>query len=515
MWLPVVAVVALHVACFAYLLWHNPSVDNNYTMDDGYIYAGYIRNAVHGHWFEYNPGEKSGGITGLLWYLVQVPLVFLLRIRLGEVPALHITTYLVSIVCSVSYVALAYVLARELTGSPILGFAAAAMIAGDFQLLWGDLSGLEIPLTTLSVTFSLLCALRATNPEIAPERRARYLQTLCVLSTLAYSIRPDLIAWYVGVAVYLAVAAPITSRRSGMTVAACCLAGSLCVCAIYRWQTARWLPGSFYGKVAHSPGHLKVFSQFAELIRGMSVAEMAGYALVVIIMCLQPGSSHLKKCYLLPIIASSFFFSFKVLTFPITGQEHRYISPLTPVYIIFGYGMLLKPVLTRMTGRLLNAPASSLRHNIAGGLMAVLWALISVAGVLHKRHVYQDWIEDRLHGDIAVAQWLKRNTLPQARIASEPIGTIHFYSNRYTIDVVGLTSPRFAGMYPDWKRLLPAIHHAGASYLVYYPEWFRTLGHYAGVPPGLASAQSFDIPGNTVGIGSTPIVIYRVLPGDP
>src|SRR5436190_2758581 len=41
-----------------------------FPIDDAYIYSNYALQASQGHFFTYNPGEASGGITGLGWYIV-------------------------------------------------------------------------------------------------------------------------------------------------------------------------------------------------------------------------------------------------------------------------------------------------------------------------------------------------------------------------------------------------------------------------------------------------------------
>src|SRR3954447_12424508 len=41
-----------------------------FPIDDAYIYSNYALQASQGHFFTYNPGETSGGITGLGWYIL-------------------------------------------------------------------------------------------------------------------------------------------------------------------------------------------------------------------------------------------------------------------------------------------------------------------------------------------------------------------------------------------------------------------------------------------------------------
>src|SRR5438876_1513032 len=43
-----------------------------FPIDDGYIYSNYVLAGAQGHFFTYNPGETSGGITGLGWYILCI-----------------------------------------------------------------------------------------------------------------------------------------------------------------------------------------------------------------------------------------------------------------------------------------------------------------------------------------------------------------------------------------------------------------------------------------------------------
>src|SRR5437870_7280450 len=49
-----------------------------FPIDDGYIYSNYVLSASQGHFFTYNLGQTSGGITGLGWYIVLLVAYWLL-----------------------------------------------------------------------------------------------------------------------------------------------------------------------------------------------------------------------------------------------------------------------------------------------------------------------------------------------------------------------------------------------------------------------------------------------------
>jgi hypothetical protein len=103
------------------------------------------------------------------------------------------------------------------------------------------------------------------------------------------------------------------------------------------------------------------------------------------------------------------------------------------------------------------------------------------------------------------ALWLAHNTPPDATVASEPIGAAKLFSNRRTVDLVGLTSPATLGTYRNWPLAWPALQRAEASYLLFYPRWFDE-----GKPPAWASeVQRFNIPDNRIA-GDNIISVYRL-----
>ncbi|HUS13825.1 MAG TPA: hypothetical protein VM536_02300, partial [Chloroflexia bacterium] len=156
----------------------------SFPIDDAYIYANYARAAGAGQWFQYNPGEPSGGVTGLGWLLLlwaAHPLTALLGpVSAAFAPAsvrdtdpalaleggrLFLTAYgLGGLLLGGAALAtgwLAYECLRDRGAHPLLPGVAAvlsgAALLADRQVIWGAYSGLELPLS-----FALLALAPAT-----------------------------------------------------------------------------------------------------------------------------------------------------------------------------------------------------------------------------------------------------------------------------------------------------------------------------------------------------------------
>jgi hypothetical protein len=116
--------------------------------------------------------------------------------------------------------------------------------------------------------------------------------------------------------------------------------------------------------------------------------------------------------------------------------------------------------------------------------------------------LYVQNIED---AHVAPARWLAANTPPGTVVAAEPIGAVRLFSDRPTVDIVGLTTPALLGTYGDWASTAAALRARDAHYLLFYPRWWP-----AGQPlPWATELQRFSVPDNRIA-GDDPIAIYRL-----
>jgi len=512
------------------LLLSNPAWpgDVNFAMDDGYIYANYVRNGADGHFFEYNAGEKTGGITGLLWFLAWVALFYPLRFLTEDVRALHMAGYILAALCMMGTLAVVFRFTQRLYQSTWVSILVCLFVAADAQLLWAALSGLEIPLTTFVMCSMLWAAWEVSEHEATGtlpggrQRKRCFALALLLLSALAYWCRPEVVLWSAGIALFLQIqrtaAPPPDSPRTALErylplwILLATALGIAAACAIYHGYTQQYLPSSFYAKVTARLTLSAVLQNARDVIRQFEPYETFLYAFGGWLAFVRRSQGHELRSWLLPVLAILCFLAAKALTFPTLGQEHRYISPLKPVLILFSLGeifLLLRSSITAPQTGVVARPAGQYLLRFA---LVFCFAVLTVSVSTSVTELYQGWINARLQGDIRVGKWLRANTPPDAVVASEPIGSIHLYSQRFTVDVVGLTTREFAGHYPDWAMLFPLLERRRASYLVYYPQWFRRDG--VSLPlPWLRRVASFNVDDDANvrrGLGSSPIEIYRL-----
>lgn len=496
-WLCLAFLAAIQIGILAYLVCLAPPGQRYFSMDDGYIYVNYVRNAAQGHWFQYNPGEYSGGITGFLWFLIQVPVQGVVD-RIGGLDNIHTASRWTGALCGVISAWTVFALARRLTGNAWAAFLSAAVYAIDYKHVWGITSALEQPLAELYALLSVLCAwesVRGSDPTAG--------RKLVILSVFAFSCRPELVAWQIGLAIALGVAGPKEGRWSvPAQVILATFLGFAFQAAIYSHFTGAPLPSSFYVK-AHEPRTLTAMFQRAILALQTLEPVQIGLLAASVTTAVHRGARRNLDWLLWGLPLLTFYAGrFGVATW--VGQEHRYLNP--PLAVFYACG--LAPVLATA----IDALGPSRRKPIAAVLIAAAVAF-ACWSIPNTRDRYLVWYQGREKGDVAVGRWLAQNTKPGDRIAVEPAGSIHAYSGRFTVDIVGLTTPGF--IHPrqgfDWPWLWPLLRERHADYLVFYPSWFMRDG-VAELPPFLEPVQSFYPFGfqlHPISIGSSPITIYR------
>lgn len=527
--LPALAVVCALAVCFASLR-HTGSL--SFPIDDGYIYSNYVLSGAQGHPFQYNPGETSGGITSLGWFLLCIVAYWLVipfhAILGGLAPAevqaasadlaqqaghLYLAAYIPGLLCLIATALGVYRLAdlvlpaseRSRRVREATRFVLGAIAAADLGLLWGALSGLEVALSSAIVVWAVALL-------VADLRRGGLRWSLLFAALLPWA-RPDLLGITAACVAWLALrafSAPPDERaaawRNLLIYVGAAAGGLVLMCAIYFVGWGRPLPSSFYAKVGGLRFGSKMWFAVQEIILdGRSLPFVgAGLAFVGGILGLLPAQAGAKSnesrwASLLLLMSSVFYLFALMISLPWFGQEDRYLLPLHPLLIV-----LIGIVAWRMFSLL---PLESLLSSRFVRPIALVVFSVLLVGVdyLWATRDYAVEVRNIRDAHILPALWISANTNPSSVIASEPIGAVRLFSSRRTVDLVGLTTPATLGTYRDWPRAWPALRSAGATHLFFYPDWFDD----AAPPAWAAEQQRFAIPDNRIA-GSSIIAIYSL-----
>jgi hypothetical protein len=509
-----------------------------FPIDDAYIYSNYVLSASQGHLFTYDPGELSGGITGLGWYVILLPTYWLLApfhaLLGGLAPAavrqqdmeladqaghLYLAAYLAGVIClAITAVGVYRLALLSLPLSPhkplarnalcwLLGAAAAA----DLGLVWGAMSGLEVSLSAAVSVWAIVLLL-------AEARRAR-LRWALLLGALLPWARPDLIAIGFAGLVWLVWRAirepgPKAARRAALMNAGLYLlamvAGFGAMSLAYYLGWGNPLPSSFYAKVSGLRLSSKFFAATQEFVIAGRYLPFAAGALALaggLLQWLAPrrsgegetGRRESSSAALLLLLVSVIYTFALMATLPWFGQEDRYLLPLHP-FIIVLIGMLAWQIVRVLPVERLLASRAIL-WPVAGAVIV----LLVLSDYLWATRVYAVEVRNIEDAHVKPAIWIARNTPADSVVASEPIGAVKLFSGRRTVDLVGLTTPATLGTFEDWPRAWPALKAQKAAYLLFYPDWF-----VARKPPSWASESArFEIPDNRIA-GAGTIAVYAL-----
>ena len=534
-----------------------------FPIDDAYIYSNYVLYAAHGHLFTYNDGELSGGITSFSWYVLCTlaywlisPLHDLLGVLAPPVVRadaalsaqaghVYLAAYLPGLLCHAATVLGVYRLAQvtlPLLVPPAPGavgmpahrsfcWLLGAVAAADAGLVWGAMSGLEVPLASAVAVWSVyLLAL-----EAGQER----LRWSLLLAGLLMWARPELITivpvgalWLVvrGVTVGAGGACPGSSAlrwalRSAAVYMLAGVVGAAALCLVYLVGWGKPFPGSFYAKVGGLRLGIRFFSAALELwLAGRFLPFVAGAVAVAggLLGWLWPpavkgggqgqnysqGQSQSRLNALLLLMVGVAYVAAVMVTLPWFGQEDRYLLPIHPIVIVLmglAVWLLVGPFLQSLhvwSGR--GVLAASAAVGAAVGAAAVC-VLLVVANYWWATRNYVVEVRNITDAHVVPARWLSANTPPDAVVAAEPIGAVRLFSERRTIDLVGLTTPVTLGTYGNWPLAGQVLRRAGARYLLYYPDWFGRDG-----PPVWAvERKRFPIPDNRIA-GADVIAVYEL-----
>jgi hypothetical protein len=522
-----------------------------FPIDDAYIYSNYVLAAAKGHPFSYNPGETSGGITSLGWYLLCTLSYWILapfQAWLGGLAApvvreqpelamqaghLYLAAYLPGALCLAATGVGVYRLARLAlpgagAGSDARVFAClliGVVAAADLGLVWGAMSGLEVALSSALAVWAIVLLLS--------DLEAGRLRWSLVLAAALPLARPDLLAISLAAALWLLFRA-LSKQGADKSYADVVLylaamgAGLAVMSAAYLIGWGRPLPSSFYAKVGGLRLGSRFFSAAQELlIAGRSLPFVAALATILSAGLLMSSKSKVQSpkskarfgdfrlwtldSATLLIMVSVAYVAALMLTLPWFGQEDRYLLPVHPFAIVLAGGGVWALISPKSKVQSPKSPNRTLDFGLWTLGSVKLWLsaaviVVALAGANYLWATRNHVVEVRNISDahIQPALWLAANTPVDTVVAAEPVGAVRLFSGRRTIDLVGLTTPATLGTYRIWPRAWRALREAGASYLLFYPRWFD-----GPPPPWVVEVQRFPIPDNKIA-GDDVIAVYSL-----
>ena len=431
-----------------------------FTIDDAYISARYARNLVRGYGLVYNPGERVMGYTNLSLTLIEA---------LAEQFGLDgvLAAKILGIVAGAGVLGLSFLLARQVGGSIGAATLAVAFLAVYPSLAISAVMGIESTLFTLFFLLSLLCFLRFLDRP--GETTSQFL--LAASLWMATVTRPE----GLGVAL-LSLALSVTSIRPSRKDAIRRMGWGaiygLMLAPVLFWLSVYYgspVPNTFFAKTASGWMPEKYLAGLV-----YEVLWLTDYQTLLLLPALLWALKAQKgrKAIVLALFLA-FYAAYVIYAGGDWMPGYRFLLPAIPLYFVLA-SLGLDRVWQALRSHLL--PAGHL-WSIVLFLCFVTLSLPTVVKedqhVLSRARGYQQ-------AHLAVGMWLRENSSPDASVALMDIGLIGYVSDRYILDITGLTSrevARIAHRGGGWTSAPEEVAIQVADYVLSREPDYIVLAH--------------------------------------
>lgn len=496
--LVVAAVGAVHVASMLHATGGRVSLP----LDDSFIYFRYAERLAGGQVLVYQAGDTpTTGATSLPW-LAALSVGALLGFLGKSIVFWALALGGLALALAARWSAAAQrALAPRREGSErpgdlaILGIPlAGALVLLSGPLQWGAWSGMEIALAAAAVAGAFLAWCRA---EGRPQRGTAF-----ALAALAL-VRPEG-ALFAGAAVALWLAGAATgkvSRRAlawgAIPVAAIALPPLLTfvltgdprstgflaktllaapgadVLGALRVATLRAasLAGTLFFGIGPRADGLRLYAYESET--GLLFVP-PGAGLLFLVGVLPAFARELRERRAGPGILASLWVALLLLATALLEEPDahfgRYQMPVLPVFLTFaaiGVGRIARVLRDARAGL----------DRLADGIRALL-VLGGAVSVVFFALAYGDNCEDIDRMQISLAESLRTSLPADAVVAVNDAGALAYFSGRRTVDLIGLTTPGFAGLRAQGSGVLGEKLEALPSdgrpgWFCIFPNWFE------------------------------------------
>jgi arabinofuranosyltransferase len=461
-------------------------------IDDAFISFRYAQNLARGQGLVFNAGERVEGYTNFLW---TVLLALCDRLN-ADLPQASVAFALLATMATIILMIWAgrHLLASQSPSEIVIATAVVGFAVLGCQSRY-VLSGMETSLFVFLVTLAMACVLARAHPL-----------GIGALFAVTAMTRPE------GV-LYLAVAAAFELLPDGpeavgarLRRVALLLLGFAAFFAPYlAWRVAyygSWLPNTYYVKVGGGPGVLLAERGWRHLVYAVRQSSLELPAVMALLaLVLWPRDRFLRLTALVAtataiymvLVGGDFQFFF----------GPRFLMPALPM-------LFLAASVAAVNGLPLGLPG---RRGV--------WSAIGALALVGNSAVFS-WPgrDDSLatisainRGWAELGRWLEERTSPDAVIAVGAIGQIPYYSERYTIDMLGLTDPHIArrpialgrGMVGHEKYDSGYVLDRRPDYMIFVlldaqgdpavPDWHDIEGDFRLFYELVALVKATDVPG--------------------
>jgi hypothetical protein len=418
-------------------------------LDDSWIHLRLARNLATGGGFGINRGEPVAASTAPVWSLALAGLLALGVPGLAAAKGLGLACW-----------AATGLVTRRLAGAvglgPALAWSAGLAVVGLSRLVWGALSGMEVPLATLCVA-AAAWAIAGGRSELGAAGLG-----------LATLVRPEA-GLLVGLHALGAGRWREILRRAALAALVVAPAVAFNLAAGGRLipvSAAAKVEGGLLGRAEGLPDVWAVAGRdlivFLADWGGLLLEDHLALPALLAIGLLAVRAGRLRwlaAALVLHPVAMALVAPYRGPGFQ-TGRYSSHLLPLAVVVALVG----LERILGWLPGRRLRVAACVLL------LVGLAWPLPAGA------HAYAWAVENINAMQVRLGRWVAAHTPPDTLIALNDVGALTYFGERRVIDLVGLATPEvlpYRRQGPE--ALLRYLGRRCPEYLVIFPAWFPDL----------------------------------------
>jgi hypothetical protein len=428
--------------------------------DDAMIAMRYARNLANGYGLVWNPGgERVEGYTDPLWVL------FMSLIHLLPIP--QSKTSLFVQITAVVFLAVNLFFVRKIAlavtdGSESVSLGAVILTAFYLPINNWSLQGMEVSVLILIMSMCVWQAIRCKH-------EGTFCLSLYIVLGVSTLVRPDMVVPLGSFMLFLAAVDPVNRRRHLVWGFGVLLLFGAAQTVFRLWYFGDIFPNTYYLKLIGYPFTLRMSSGLYALVQFMWKFNLLLFALPFILAVRRDWRISLLLWVLLGQMMYSVYVGGDAWEY--WGGSNRYISLAMPgFFILLSYGLFRVSQL--LIGAINADPrlAGSGTMNWKGSIfpLLIVYSVISVnsiygldalAEVLLIKPALHSGNGDENHEEVEQALLLRKITTRDATILVARAGTIPYFSDRYSIDLLGkndkhLARERMRVLTSGWHRLI-------------------------------------------------------------
>jgi hypothetical protein len=407
--------------------------------DDAMISMRYARNLAHGYGLVWNPGARPvEGYTNPAWVLYMTAIHLLPLAASKTSLVVQITA---ALLLAINLIFVGGMALEVSAGSDVTALGAVAMTASYLPLNHWSLQGMEVSALVVVVSASLWLALKALED-------GRFPASSYVLLGASTLVRPDMVVALAGLMLYHVFVDP-PNRSRHLAWGAAVLVIFVGIQTVFRlWYFGQLVPNTYYLKMTGYPFYLRITR--GTFVLAQFIWRFNPLLFVLPFLLLVRRERQVGLLVWMVVVQMSYSVYVGGDAWENWGGSNRYITIVMPVFFVVLSCALFQVVATFVGTIEARWPDRATTVAFASLVAFAIFSANSIYGVRAWLEVLL--IHPPLHsgsggenqGEVEEALLLRHVTTPDAVIAVVRAGTIPYFAERTSIDLLGKTDPHIA-----------------------------------------------------------------------